>query len=75
MYYFQRIRSLREKHALAPEELAGFLGISVFVYLRYEHGQVRIPFEHLAALAKYYAVELNQLCGIEDQKGCLQEVI
>ena len=66
MYYYQRLRDLREDADKKQEEVARYLGIAQTQYSRYERGEREIPLHHVISLAKLYNVSLDYLCGIID---------
>ncbi|MBQ2773208.1 MAG: helix-turn-helix transcriptional regulator [Clostridia bacterium] len=66
MYYYQRLRDLREDHDRTQSEIAEFLGMKYQQYARYEIGEREIPLHHLISLAKYYNVSLDYLAGLTD---------
>lgn len=61
MYFYQRIRDMREDNDKTQEEIASYLGIKRQQYARYESGQQEIPLHHFIALARYYNVSLDYL--------------
>ena len=58
-----RIRDMREDHDLEQKEIAQLLGISRQYYSRYEVGQVELPIRHYIALANFYNISIDYLCG------------
>lgn len=68
MYFYQRIRDLREDNDLLQKEIAAVLGISVQQYSLYERGDREIPFHHAITLAKYYNVSLDYIAGLTKSK-------
>lgn len=66
MNYIIRIRNLREDHDLTQQNIADYLGTSQTMYARYERGANEMPLRHLIALAQYYNVDLNYICGISN---------
>ena len=64
MYYYQRIKDLREDNDKNQEEIASVLGIKRQQYARYETGVQEIPLHHLITLAKYYNASLDYLTGL-----------
>lgn len=61
MYFYQRIRDMREDNDKTQEEIASYLGIKRQQYARYESGQQEIPLHHFIALARFYKVSLDYL--------------
>ena len=66
MYYYQRIRDLREDADKNQEQIAEILGTSQVQYSRYERGEREMPMHHFIALARFYNVSLDYLAGIID---------
>ena len=68
MYFYQRIRDLREDADLTQTDLAEFLGTSQTMYARYERGANEIPVRHIIKLCKFYKVSADYILGITDKK-------
>lgn len=66
MYYYQRLKDLREDAEKMQSEIAELLGIAQQQYSRYERGLREIPFHYAITLAKYYNVSLDYLAGLID---------
>ncbi len=66
MYFYQRLRDLREDHDQKQEALAQVLHISRQQYQLYESGKRELPMHHFITLAKYYNVSLDYLSGLID---------
>lgn len=66
MYFYQRLRDLREDHDQKQEALAQVLHISRQQYQLYESGKRELPMHHFITLAKYYNVSLDYLSGLTD---------
>ena len=66
MYFYQRLRDLREDNDKNQTEIAELLGMKRQQYARYESGTQEIPFHHIITLAKYYNVSLDYLAGLID---------
>ena len=64
MYYYQRLRDLREDHDKTQADIAKILGISRQHYSLYEKGERELPMHHFITLAKYYNISLDYLSGI-----------
>ncbi len=64
MYFYQRLRDLREDHDQKQEAVATVLGITRQQYQLYESGKRELPMHHFIALAKYYNVSLDYLAGL-----------
>lgn len=69
---YEIIKSLREDADLDQADVAGFLEISQQVYSTYERGQYDLPTRHLAALAKFYHVNVEYLLGLTDYKDNIE---
>ncbi|MBE6835940.1 MAG: helix-turn-helix transcriptional regulator [Ruminococcaceae bacterium] len=63
MYYYRRIKDLREDNDLKQKEIAAVLGIDQRVYSNYETGKREIPVHLLIKLADYYKVSTDYLLG------------
>ena len=63
MYYYRRIKDLREDNDLKQKEIAAILGIDQRVYSNYEIGKREIPVHLLIKLADYYKVSTDYLLG------------
>lgn len=68
MYFYQRLRDLREDKDLAQKEVAAILKITTQQYSLYELGRREIPFHHVITLAKFYRVSLDYIAGLTNQK-------
>lgn len=66
MYYYQRLKDLREDSDKTQSEIAELLNIKQQQYARYEQGIYEIPLHHMIVLAKYYDVSLDYLAGLID---------
>ena len=64
MYFYQRLKDLREDNDKTQSEIASELGIKQQQYARYESGLQEIPLHHIITLAKYYNVSLDYLTGL-----------
>ena len=67
MYYYQRLRDLREDRDLKQKEVAAYLEIDQRVYSNYETGKREIPVHLLILLAKYYGTSTDYLLGLSDK--------
>ena len=65
MYYYRRIRDLREDNDKKQREIAQFLNMQLTVYQRYERGERELPLWAAIKLADYYNVSLDYLVGRE----------
>ena len=68
MYFYQRLKDLREDSDKTQTEIATVLGIKQQQYARYESGIQEIPFHHIITLAKYYNTSLDYLAGLVKSK-------
>lgn len=68
MYFYQRIKDLREDRALYQKEIAELLDTSREQYSRWERGAQEIPFHHVITLAKYYRVSIDYIAGLTNKK-------
>jgi len=70
LYYYQRLRDLREDWDLTQKAVAAVLDITTQQYSLYERGDREIPFHHVITLAKFYNVSLDYIAGlISNKKG------
>lgn len=67
MYYYPRLKDLREDHDLMQKEIAAVLGIDQRVYSNYERGKRQIPAHLVVALAKYYHTSADYILGLTDE--------
>ena len=72
MYYYKRLRDLREDNDKNQSQIAELLGMKQQQYARYESGVNEIPLHHLITLARYYNVSLDYLAGITDTPRKIQ---
>lgn len=68
VYYYQRLRDLREDKDLTQKEVAKFLDTTPQQYSLWERGDREIPFHHAITLAKFYKVSLDYLAGLTNRK-------
>ena len=66
MYYYQRLRDIREDSDKKQAEIAAVLGITTQQYQLYESGKREIKAHHLISLAKYYNISVDYLLGLID---------
>ena len=67
MYYYRRLRDMREDHDLTQSDVAKILDTAREQYNKYELGQQEIPFHHVITLAKHYKVSIDFLAGLTDK--------
>ena len=64
--FAERLKELRQEENLSTTKLGELIGVSAIAISRWER-QERIPnIESLVALAKYFKVSTDYLCGLED---------
>lgn len=68
MYYYQRLRDLREDEDLTQKEIATMLQTTAQQYSLWERGDREIPFHHAITLAKFYKVSLDYIAGLTNRK-------
>ena len=66
MYFYQRLRDLREDSDKTQEEIAKLLNTTQQQYYKYEAGIRELPMHHFVTLSKYYNVSLDYLAGLID---------
>ena len=64
-----RLKELREFHALTQEQCAKIGYISKKTYERYESGERVMPLDTAIFFAKFYKVSLDYLSGLTDDSG------
>lgn len=63
MYFYPRLRDLREDRDLTQADIGQILGTTQQQYYKYEKGIQEIPVHHLITLANYYHVSVDYLLG------------
>lgn len=63
MYYYGRLRDLREDADLTQKDVGKILNTTQQQYAKYELGVQEIPIHHLITLADYYRVSLDYMVG------------
>jgi transcriptional regulator with XRE-family HTH domain len=66
LYYYQRLRDLREDKDMTQEQVAKILGTAREQYNKYELGKQEIPFHYVIALAKLYNVSIDYIANLKD---------
>lgn len=66
MYFYQRLRDLREDKDMTQEQVAKILGTAREQYNKYELGKQEIPFHHVITLARFYNVTVDYIAGLSD---------
>lgn len=72
MYYYQRLRDLREDRDLKQSDISAFLGMKQPQYNRYETGMRELPLHHLIALCRFYNVSADYILGLTDEFKALK---
>ena len=73
MYFYQRLRDLREDHDLSQGNIAELLQVAQQHYSMYETGKRELPMHHFVTLAKFYNVSLDYLAGLTNTPKKLYE--
>ena len=68
MYYYQRLRDLREDKDLNQSDVAKLLETTQQTYSLWERGDREIPFHHVITLAKFYKVSIDYIAGIAKKR-------
>lgn len=68
MYYYQRLKDLREDKDLLQRDIARLIQTTQQTYSLYENGTREIPFHHAITLAKFYKVSLDYIAGLTNNK-------
>lgn len=68
MYYYQRLKDLREDKDLTQKEIAVLLKTTPQQYSLWERGEREIPLHHAITLSKYYKVSMDYICGLTNKK-------
>ena len=63
MKYYERIREIREDHALTQQKVADLLHIGQRTYSDYESGKTRIPIDSIMILARFYNLSMDYITG------------
>lgn len=66
MYFYQRLRDIRDDRSLSQREIGKILETTQQQYARWELGQQEMPMHNFIVLAKYYNVSLDYLAGLTD---------
>ena len=65
MFFYGRIRDLREDNDKTQREIATMLNMQLTIYQRYERGERELPFWVAIKLADYYNISLDYLAERE----------
>lgn len=63
VFYYRRIRDLREDSDKSQKSIAIYLNMQTTVYQRYERGERELPLWAAIKLAELYNVSLDYLVG------------
>ena len=63
MYFYQRIRDLREDNDLSQQKVTDYLEVTRQQYQLYECGKREMPMHLFIKLADFYKVSLDYLAG------------
>lgn len=66
--YNERIREIREDHALTQKKVASLLHVGQRTYSDYETGKTRIPVDSFLILARFYNVSMDYITGASNIK-------
>lgn len=72
MYYYQRLRDMREDNDMPQRAVAEILGITTQQYQLYESGKREMPMHLFMKLAEHYNVSLDYLSGLKLRKETLR---
>jgi len=68
MYYYQRLKDLREDKDINQAAIAALLQTTQQTYSLWERGDREIPLHHAITLAKFYKCSLDYLVGLTNNK-------
>lgn len=68
MYYYQRLKDLREDKNLNQHKIAELLKTTQQTYSLWERGDREIPLHHMIKLAKFYKVSMDYITGLTNKK-------
>ena len=63
MYYYQRVRDIREDNDMTQKQVAQILGVTTQQYQLYESGKREMPMHLFILLADHYEVSIDYLVG------------
>lgn len=64
--FAERLKELRQEKGMSIQSLAKAVGIGSSSLCRWENGQADVKGSQLVILAKYFAVTIDYLMGLED---------
>ncbi|HBJ11639.1 MAG TPA: transcriptional regulator [Ruminococcaceae bacterium] len=67
MYYYRRLRDLREDNDLVQKQIAAVLGVTQKTYGSYEIGKREIPTHFVIRLADFYKTSTDYILGRTDK--------
>ena len=67
MYYYQRLKDIREDNEKTQSDIAEVLNTVRQQYNRWETGKQELPMHHFITLARYYNISLDDLAGLTDK--------
>lgn len=68
MYFYQRLRDLREDKDMTQNDIGKILDTTREQYSRWERGAQEIPFHHVITLAKFYKCTIDYIAGLTNNK-------
>lgn len=68
MYFYQRIKDLREDNDYNQSQIAALLRTTQQTYSLWERGDREIPFRHVITLAKFYKCSIDYIAGLTNNK-------
>lgn len=67
MFYYKRLRDLREDSDLSQAYIGRLLGTTQQQYYKYEKGVQEIPTHHLITLASFYGTSVDYILERTDE--------
>ncbi len=64
MYFYQRLKDLRDDKDMTQHQVAEIIGTYQTHYSKYERGEREIPFHLVIKLAKFYNVSVDYIAGL-----------
>ena len=68
MYFYQRLKDLREDMDLNQTQIAKILQTTQQTYSLWEKGSREIPLHHVITLAKFYKCSIDYIAGLTNNK-------
>ena len=69
MYFYKRLKDLREDKDLKQENIAKKLNTTQTQYSRWERGAQEMPFHNIIELAKFYNVSIDYIAELTNDKS------